>query len=240
MSRTVVGLFRDSREAEAVVNDLSKSGFSKEDVSLVAKGSGGQISENSESKDAEVSTSAGTGAALGGAAGLVLGLAALAIPGIGPIVAAGPLAAALAGAGVGAAAGGMLGALSEMGVPESEAGHYAEGVKRGGTLVIVRADSEGAESALAILNRHGAIDVDEHAESWKKAGWSGFNPHSEPRTYGDEGSPSDWGRTELTAAEDSSKARRNNPATADKATMADTKRAAARVYRRDFGGDAGS
>ncbi|MGH9630130.1 MAG: hypothetical protein ACRD7E_17575 [Bryobacteraceae bacterium] len=218
MSRTVVGLFRDAREAEAVVNDLAESGFSKGDVSLVVKQSGGQILESPESKEADVSTSAGAGAALGGAAGLLLGLAALALPGIGPIVAAGPLAAALTGAGVGAAAGGMLGALSEMGVPESEAGHYAEGIKRGGTLVVVRADGDGAEKALAILNRHGAVDVDERAESWKKTGWSGFDPHSEPQTYGSEGSPSDWGRT----------------------TISDTRRAAARVYRRDFGRETGS
>jgi hypothetical protein len=91
----------------------------------------------------------------------MLGLAALAIPGIGPIVAAGPVVAALTGAGLGATAGGLIGGLANMGVPSDHARQYQEAVRRGGTLVV--AEVRGADTARveSILNRHGAIDVED-------------------------------------------------------------------------------
>jgi hypothetical protein len=130
---------------------------------------------------------AGIGAALGGVGGLLVGLGALVIPGIGPVIAAGPLAAALggvAGAGAGAiaggAAGGLLGALTDMGVHEEQAQYYAEGVRRGGTLLTVRTEDDMASRAVDVMNRHNPIDVRHRANQWREAGWQGFDVNAQP------------------------------------------------------------
>ena len=125
-------------------------------------------------------TGAGIGAVLGGAAGLLAGIGALAIPGVGPVVAAGALAATLAGAGVGAAVGGLVGALVEAGIPREHADIYAEAVRRGGTLVTVRTDDAFSDRVSDILNRHSPVDIEERAESWRQAGWRGFDERAEP------------------------------------------------------------
>ena len=125
-------------------------------------------------------TGAAAGGVLGGAAGLVVGLMGLAIPGIGPIVAAGPLAAALAGAGVGAVAGGLIGGLTGAGVSEEDANYYAESVRRGGALVTVRADDARADEAARIMRSHGAVDIERRAEQWREAGWTRHDPAAEP------------------------------------------------------------
>jgi uncharacterized protein (TIGR02271 family) len=121
---------------------------------------------------------AGTGAAIGGLAGLLLSLTALAIPGIGPVVAAGPLAAIIAGAGIGATAGGLISGLTRLGVPEDDANYYAEGVRRGGTLISVDAADDKAENAVAIMKRHGAVEIDKRAAEWRNDGWSGFDANA--------------------------------------------------------------
>jgi hypothetical protein len=182
MSKTVVALFRNAEDAQRALSELAKQGFRPGDVSLIAHDGSGKYSKllEKESRERyEVGSAAGTGAAIGSAAGLMLGLAALAIPGVGPIVATGPLAAALAGAGIGAAAGGLLGSLVELGVPHSEAGYFAEGLRRGGTLLVVRCNDDEVDRVERILNRNGAQDIDEHAEEWRKSGWTGFDPNSE-------------------------------------------------------------
>jgi hypothetical protein len=125
-----------------------------------------------------VAAGAGIGAALGGIAGLVVGLGVLAIPGIGPIVAAGPLATTLAGAGIGAAAGGIIGALTDVGIPEEEAGYYAEGIRRGGTLLTVRANENQVSRATQILNRFSPTDIKQRATEWRSSGWSGSDPNA--------------------------------------------------------------
>jgi hypothetical protein len=181
MSKTVVALFRNAEDAQKALSELAEQGFNPGDISLIAHDGSGKYSkllEDGSRERHEVGSAAGTGAAIGSAAGLMLGLAALAIPGIGPIVAAGPMAAALTGAGIGAAAGGILGSLVELGVPHSEAGYFAEGLKRGGTLLVVHCNEDEVDRAERILNRNGAQDIDEHAEEWRKSGWSGFDPHS--------------------------------------------------------------
>jgi hypothetical protein len=123
------------------------------------------------------------GSALGGAAGLAASLMGLAIPGIGPILAAGPIAAALAGAGAGAVAGGLIGGLTDAGVSETHAEYYAEAVRRGGALVTVRTDDGRADEAEAVIRRHGAFDIEDRATQWKSAGWTGYNPSGEPFTF---------------------------------------------------------
>jgi hypothetical protein len=114
---------------------------------------------------------AGTGAVVGGSLGLLTGAAGLFIPGLGPILGMGPmLATILGGAGIGAVAGGLTGALVNAGVPEADAGFYAEGVRRGGTLVTVVADGQSAADVAAdVMDRAGAYDVNERAATWAEA-----------------------------------------------------------------------
>jgi hypothetical protein len=180
VAKTVIGLMENLGAAQAAVRELVDSGVPRDDIGFMANErhavpSSAALNEAEGSHTASSALAgAGTGAALGGIAGLALALAPLAIPGIGPILAAGPIAAALAGAGIGAVAGGVIGSLTHLGVPEEEAHYYAEAVRRGGILVTVAADSEAqADLAVAILKRQGAVDIDERATEWKKQGWKG-------------------------------------------------------------------
>jgi len=157
---TVVGLFDSPDRAQAAIEELRSGGISAANIGVAARSREGT---EAAAGDTGVATSAATGAVgggvLGGLAGLLVGVGALAIPGIGPIVAAGPLATTLAGAGVGAAAGGLVGALVDAGIPEEEARMYQTGVERGGILVTAQVP-EGQETwARDILNRNGARDV---------------------------------------------------------------------------------
>ena len=111
--------------------------------------------------------------------------AVLAIPGIGPIIAAGPIVATLSGAGVGAVAGGLIGGLTDIGVSRTDAEYYAESVRRGGALVTVRADDSRADRAADIMREHGAIDIERRAEQWRDRGWSGFDEKAAPYTPAD-------------------------------------------------------
>ncbi|HLO77780.1 MAG TPA: YsnF/AvaK domain-containing protein [Magnetospirillum sp.] len=183
MAKTVVGLFRSQEEARSVVEDLIQAGCRREDLSLVAKNER-DLSEAGEEEVGEkeergtkagegAATGAGIGAVLGGIGGILVGLGVLAIPGVGPIIAAGPVAATLAGAAGGAVAGGLIGGLVGLGIPEEEAGHYAEGVRRGHTLVIAKTSDAEADSASAVMNRHNPIDLHTEAAKWRAEGWSG-------------------------------------------------------------------
>jgi stress response protein YsnF len=180
MSKTVIGLMDNIGEAQDVVRDLVASGINRDDIGFMANQKhavpeSAHLNEGEGSRAASGAlTGAGTGAALGGIAGLALAFAPLAIPGIGPILAAGPIAAALTGAGIGAVAGGLIGGLTNLGVPEEEAHYYAEGVRRGGILVTVAAESDAqAQTAVSVMRRHGAVDIDQRATEWKKQGWKG-------------------------------------------------------------------
>ena len=117
-------------------------------------------------------TGAGMGAIAGGAAGLLAGAGLLAIPGLGPVVAAGWLAATLVGAGAGTAAGGLVGALVGAGLPEDEAHGYAEGLRRGGTVVTVRVEDRDAANVRRVLNE-GSYDVAARSQAWRNEGWEG-------------------------------------------------------------------
>jgi hypothetical protein len=174
MGRTVIGTFDSWQTAERVVEDLLHSGFRREEVSLIANRElAPHIQPLENIGGSGPAVDAAGSAAIGGLAGFVAGIAALAIPGIGPIIAAGPLAAGLIGATVGAAAGGIAGALKNHGVSEEEAEVYSEAVRRGSTLVAVNTTDDKAHHATEILNRHGAIDIDERVETWRREGWTG-------------------------------------------------------------------
>jgi hypothetical protein len=181
MAKTVVGLMENLDEARAVVRDLLSAGIRRGDIGFMANQkhaipSTAALNE-AEGHDSAASgalAGAGAGAALGGLGGLLLAVAPLAIPGVGPIVAAGPIAAALTGAGIGAVAGGLIGGLTNLGVPEEQAHYYAEGVRRGGILVTIAAEDDAqAGTAVGIMRRYGAIDIDQRATEWKKQGWKG-------------------------------------------------------------------
>jgi hypothetical protein len=176
--RTITALFDTYDHAASAVRALKDAGFSSADVSLVANNVDGGIAGDDDATEG-AAAGAGVGALAGGGAGLLAGLGALAIPGIGPVIAGGWLIAtavgAVAGAAVGGAAGGLLGALANAGVPEAEAHVYAEGVRRGGTLVSVRADDTRADTAAAILNNAAGVDIDRRRTDYVAEGWEGFD-----------------------------------------------------------------
>ena len=187
MAKTVIGLFDNRAEAQSVVQELLGENFRREDISVMSKKLEGQarqgetveyVEEDGDEQIKDMAKGAGTGAAIGGLAGLLVSLTALAIPGIGPVLAAGPLAAIIAGAGIGATAGGLISGLTRLGVPEDDANYYAEGVRRGGTLISVDAADDRAEHAVAIMKRHGAVEIDKRAAEWRDEGWSGFDANA--------------------------------------------------------------
>jgi uncharacterized protein (TIGR02271 family) len=193
MNRTVVALYDDLSTAQHVVSNLVDAGISRDSISLVANDASNEYSKHlsgghhtrAHGEDAvSAGEGAGFGALVGAVTGVLAGLGAMAIPGIGPVVAAGPIIAGLTGGTVGAVAGaatgGIVGGLVKTGVPEEEAGMYAEGVRRGGTLVVVHTDENLASQANAIMNRHNPVDIDERSSTWQNEGWTGFNETSEP------------------------------------------------------------
>lgn len=164
MAKTAVfGLVNDEAEASDVVEGLQAAGFSSEEVSMLFPDKSGRGTSGPEKKTKApegTGTGVGTGLVMGGALGWVAGIGALAIPGAGPFIAAGPLMAALSGAAVGAAVGGITGALIGMGIPEIEARRYEGRVREGSILISVHTeDAEQAQHARDILEHGGAEDI---------------------------------------------------------------------------------
>jgi uncharacterized membrane protein len=137
--KKIVGIYDTEQEAILAVEDLKNQGYNTEDISVISRNREDvdYISEETGTKAGKgAATGAAAGGTLGGVTGLLAGVGALAIPGIGPIIAAGPIVAALTGAAAGAGVGGLSGALIGMGIPEDEAKHYDESVKDGKILVL--------------------------------------------------------------------------------------------------------
>jgi uncharacterized protein (TIGR02271 family) len=195
MAKTIVGLFDTASDAEAAVQDLRSNGVDSNKISVVANNAEGRydasLADGADDQSAADGAGAGAvgGTVVGGALGLLVGAGLLAIPGIGPVLAAGPLAAAIGttaatvgagalGAGIGAATGGLLGGLVGAGVPEEDAHIYAEGVRRGGTLVTVDANDNEVDTVVAALERHAPVDVDTRGSEYRATGWSAFDPNS--------------------------------------------------------------
>ncbi len=181
MTRTVVGSFDMLRIAQNVARELQDDGFRESEISVIASNVEADGVPGADSIS-HAATGAVTGGLVGGTAGFVVCMLGVAIPGLGPVLAAGPLLAALTGAGAGAVAGGLVGALTEEGVPEEHALYYAEIVRRGGALVAVRTDDVRAERAAEIMRAHGGIDIEERASRWREAGWSGWDESTRPYT----------------------------------------------------------
>jgi uncharacterized membrane protein len=160
--RTVVGAFDGPRAAEMALNDLRDAGFSSDQVSVVARDTreAREVTERTDMGAGGAATGAVLGGITGGVLGWLVGIGALAIPGIGPVVAAGALATTLGGAAVGAAAGGLIGALVDMGIPEEEARGYEESVRQGRILLVVSCHSDDqARETRRIFDRHSGLDV---------------------------------------------------------------------------------
>ena len=191
MTVTISRLYDDPIAAHRAVQDLEASGISSRDISIVASNADDWYSKGARKVDSDhdgaddraegAAAGAGIGAALGGAAGVLAGLGIMAIPGLGPVVAAGWLAAAATGAVAGGAAGGIIGALTQAGVSKSDAEVYAEGVRRGGTLVTVRCPDGDRVRCEAIMDQ-AAINIREREEVWRDGGWAGFDPSARPYT----------------------------------------------------------
>lgn len=205
MATTITRLFDSYDDARRAVNELEASGISHDRISLVANNAGDRYNADNRYGDTGMTgtttattgatststglttgdpeqgaeTGAGTGATLGtvlgGGAGLLAGIGSLAIPGVGPIIAAGWLIATLTGAGVGAAAGGLLGSLVGAGVNEADANVYAEGVRRGGTLVSVRADEPEVARIEQVLAKYAPVDVTSRGSDYRASGWTRFD-----------------------------------------------------------------
>jgi hypothetical protein len=181
MTQTLTGLFDQYDDARRAVQDLEAAGVPHRDVSIVANNSRGTHKADAVASEAgeDAGKGAGIGAAVGGVGGLLAGLGLLAIPGLGPVVAAGWLASAavgaIGGAAIGGAAGGLVGALTQAGVPEEDAHVYAEGVRRGGTLVTAKVEEDLAPTARNILSDDRSVDLRARRDAYRIEGWHGFD-----------------------------------------------------------------
>jgi len=154
MGKTVLGVFKSKDKAEEACKEIRERGFRDSEINLVAKGDGGK----GDTGRGMFNQGTSTGAAVGGAAGLLASAGALAIPGIGPIVAAGPIAATLSGAVTGGVAGGLI----DWGIPEERGKYYEGKLKEGNVLAVIKTSDDKASQAEDILKKNGAFDVESH------------------------------------------------------------------------------
>lgn len=163
MSKSVIGIVDTKHKAEQIVNDLQLAGFALPDMSILCPTQAGSQDfafEHKTKAPEGALTGVGAGGTVGGTLGLLAGMGALAIPGLGPFIAAGPLMGALSGVAAGAAIGGVTGALIGWGIPEIEARRYEESIVRGNILVAVHVETRQAErDAQRVLEQDGAMDV---------------------------------------------------------------------------------
>ena len=169
MSKSIVGIAKSTSQVEVTLDDLQNNGLvPATDISVLMPVSGGtpELGAVKATKAPEgATTGAVTGGAVGGTLGLLAGIGALAIPGLGPFIAAGPIMAALSGAAAGATAGGVVGALVGLGIPEYEAKAYEERIKKGGYLVAVHVDdSKKGDGVRDIMKKNGLEDISSVSE----------------------------------------------------------------------------
>ena len=192
MTATISRLYPSYREARDAVRALEGAGLKHGDISILVSNADGSYDEKNKTfpdrdldgKDdrAEAAgTGAGIGAAAGGAVGALTGLGLMAIPGVGPIVAAGWLVATLTGAAAGAATGGVVGALTQAGVSDEDAHVYAEGLRRGGALVSARVNDADAGRLQSLMDRS-SIALADRATAYRSSGWKTFDPNAKPFT----------------------------------------------------------
>ncbi len=204
MTKTITRLFDSHTQALAAIDDLERAGVDHDRISIISNNAdnwhaghkhpaagddAGPLGDRNGDGENDVADGAGkgatTGGLIGGAGGLLAGLGMLAIPGLGPVVAAGWLASTAVGAVVGAAAGGatggLLGALKEAGHSDEDANVYAEGVRRGGTLVSVKAKDDDARIEQILVQQRG-VDAAVRGPAYREAGWASFDHDAQPYT----------------------------------------------------------
>jgi hypothetical protein len=186
-TKTIAGLFDTYPDAAQSVRDIEAIGVPRDDLSIVANNIDDQyvLTEKSNA-GSDAAAGAGVGAVLGGGLGALAGLGMLAIPGVGPVVAAGWLVAtavgAVVGAGAGGATGGIIGSLTSSGLSEEHANIYAEGIRRGGTLVTARVNEDQVGAVEQIMLNNRAVDPALRERTYRGAGWKTFDATAKPYT----------------------------------------------------------
>ena len=193
MSKTISRLYNSHAEARAAVRDLETAGVQHSDISILVSNADNAYDEKTKSfpdRDLDgrddraegAAAGGGVGAAVGGAAGLLAGLGMIAIPGVGPVVAAGWLVATLTGAAAGGATGGIIGALSQQaGLSKEDAEVYSEGLRRGGAIVSAKVPDSDAARLQSIMDRS-AVRVSDRMAAYRKSGWTAYSPTAKPYT----------------------------------------------------------
>ena len=178
MANTVVGLFDDQSDAHGAVQDLMAAGYAKDRISLVATDPNGEYQKYAVDSEGNLAgegaaTGLASGAAVGGLMGLLIGAGLMFTPA--GFLIAGPFVGLLAGAAAGAATGGVLGGLIGLGIPKEHAEYYAEGVRRGGTLVTITVDESETKRVHEMLDRDGAVNIEERADYYRSTGYAGYD-----------------------------------------------------------------
>jgi hypothetical protein len=194
MTVTISRLYNSYAAAREAVANLEASGVKYNDISILASNADNSYTsdrktgtfpdrdlDGKDDRAEAAGTGAGVGAAVGGAAGLLAGLGLMAIPGVGPVVAAGWLVATLTGVAAGGATGGIVGALTQAGVSKEEADVYAEGLRRGGAVVSARVADADAPRLQAIMDRS-SVKLSDRSTAYRNAGWKSFDPAATPYT----------------------------------------------------------
>lgn len=184
MASTVVGLFDDHDAARRAIDELRSRGFDSNKVSVVAADQEGafqrrHVDDQGNEAAGGAATGLASGAVVGGILGLLVGMGAIFVPG--GVLVAGPLAGLVTGVAAGAATGGLLGGLIGMGIPKEHADVYAEGIRRGGVLLAVDA-TDREEDAVSVMERSGAVDIDERAEQYRREGFTHYDENATPYT----------------------------------------------------------
>ena len=193
MTSTITRLYNSHAEANSVVDALRAANVGERNISVLVSNADewhrdkkpatypDKDLDGRDDRTEAAAAGAGVGAAVGGALGALTGLGIMAIPGVGPVVAAGWLVATLAGAAAGGATGGAIGALTQVGATPEEAEVYAEGLRRGGAVVSVKAEDAERQRIAAIMDRS-SVNVVERGAAYRKAGWTRFDAGAPPYT----------------------------------------------------------
>lgn len=180
--QTITRAYDTYKKARGAVNELESAGIPMSEISVLANHRVGEQWGDFDGLEqgTEAGSGAAVGAAVGGAAGLLAGLGIMAIPGLGPVVAAGWLASTALGVAAGSATGGIVGSLIESGVPEDHAHVYSEAVRRGGTLISVKTEDHDVAKVQAILGNYIPLDPVEQSAAYRETGWDKFDPAAAP------------------------------------------------------------
>jgi hypothetical protein len=182
--KTVAAVFSTMIDVERAVRELERVGVPDEAISIIAGDEEGRHKEYLEAShlaSRSAGVAAASGASFGGGVGIIASLVALAVPGVGAIVAGGALATVIAGFGVGAAGGGVISALHSMAIPHEKAPLYDEAVRRGALMVVVETTDPMEKEVVNLMAENGGRDLEDAVDTWNANGWSG--PKSDPHPY---------------------------------------------------------